>query len=61
MFAYPVDIDEESFLNLVNHWMDMEEDYGGLDDKYNYWILGEGAQREQDRWSVVKDVLHWVN
>jgi Na+/H+-dicarboxylate symporter/ABC-type amino acid transport substrate-binding protein len=61
MLAYPVDIDEESFLNIVNHWIDMEEEYGGLDEKYNYWILGEGAQREQDRWSVVKDVLHWVN
>lgn len=61
LLAYSVAKDQESFLNLINYWIKMEEEYGGLSDKYNYWILGEGAHEKQSRWSVIKDVLQLVN
>ena len=61
LLAYPVAKGEDDFLNLINYWMKMEEEYGELDDKYKYWILGEGAHQKESRWSVVKDVLHLVN
>jgi Na+/H+-dicarboxylate symporter/ABC-type amino acid transport substrate-binding protein len=61
LLAYSVAKDEDSLLNLINYWIKMEEEYGGLNDKYNYWILGEGAHQKQSRWSVVKDVLHWID
>jgi hypothetical protein len=27
---------------------------------YDYWILGRGAVKKAPRWSVMRDVLHWV-
>ena len=31
-----------------------------IDALYNHWILGKTATRRQPRWSVVRNILHWV-
>jgi hypothetical protein len=28
---------------------------------YEYWILGRGAESRGPRWSVIRDVLGWVD
>ena len=28
---------------------------------YDYWILGIGAEPVQPRWSVIRNVLHWID
>ncbi len=62
MYAYPVAKNSsDTFLMLLNYWLKMEEDYGKLDKKYDYWILGKDAGEAEPRWSVVRNVLHWVN
>jgi len=33
---------------------------GTIDRLYDHWILGEGAQSTESRWSVIRDVLHRV-
>jgi hypothetical protein len=27
---------------------------------YDYWILGKNAVPKPPRWSVIRNVLHWV-
>jgi hypothetical protein len=27
---------------------------------YDYWILGKGVERAGPRWSVIRDVLGWI-
>jgi ABC-type amino acid transport substrate-binding protein len=62
LYAYPVAKDSsDTFLMLLNYWIQMEKDYGKLDKKYDYWILGKDAGEAEPRWSVVRNVLHWVN
>ena len=63
LYAYPVAKNSnENFLLLLNYWIKMERDYGELDRKYDYWILGKNQkENESRRWSVVRNVLHWVN
>jgi Na+/H+-dicarboxylate symporter len=62
LYAYPVAKNSsESFLLLLNYWIKMERDYGELDSKYSYWILGKNQIENEPRWSVVRNVLHWVN
>ena len=63
LYAYPVAKNSsETFLLLLNYWIKMERDYGELDSKYNYWILGKNSkENESRRWSVVRNVLHRVN
>ena len=28
---------------------------------YDYWILGKNVRQQEHRWSVIRDVLHWVD
>jgi Na+/H+-dicarboxylate symporter/ABC-type amino acid transport substrate-binding protein len=60
-YAYPVAKNStDTFLMLLNYWLKMEKDYGGLDEKYNYWILGSSAGESEPRWSVMRNVLNWT-
>jgi Na+/H+-dicarboxylate symporters len=61
MYAYPVAKDSsDSYLLALNYWIRMEKDYGMLDAKYSYWVLGEVPGATEPRWSIIKDELHWV-
>ena len=28
---------------------------------YDRWILGKDAEQKEPRWSVIRNVLHWVD
>jgi len=61
MYGYPVAKNSsESYLLALNYWIRMEQDYGMLDKKYDYWVLGRIPGTVEPRWSVVRNVLHWV-
>ena len=61
MYAYAVPKDSsDSYLLALNYWIRMERDYGMLQKKYDYWVLGKIPQASPPRWSVVRDVLGWV-
>lgn len=51
---------DEPFREYVNNWLTLEESIGVIDRTYRYWILGQDIVHKQPRWSVVRDVLHWV-
>lgn len=42
-------------------WIRLKQHDGTLKDLYRYWILGLGANNNQPRWSVIRNVLHWVD
>ncbi len=61
MCAYVVSKNcDDAFLMFLNYWLQMEEAYGSLDKKYQYWVLGENTENKPPRWSIIKDVLHWI-
>jgi proton glutamate symport protein len=61
MYGYPVARNSsESYLLALNYWIRMEKDYGMLQKKYDYWVLGKIPEMTEPRWSVVRNVLHWV-
>ena len=41
-------------------WIRLKQHDGTLEKLYNYWILGRGTERTGARWSVVRNVLNWV-
>ncbi|MEH6454096.1 MAG: hypothetical protein V7782_13770, partial [Psychromonas sp.] len=49
-----------SLQTFLNSWLEVQKSSGYIDKLYNYWILGENAKPQKARWSVIKDVLHWV-
>ncbi|HVP97601.1 cation:dicarboxylate symporter family transporter [Methanoregula sp.] len=61
MYAYPVAKESsDSYLLALDYWLRTEKDYGMLDAKYNYWVLGEIPSVTEPRWSVIRNELHWV-
>lgn len=51
---------DDASLRFLDYWLKMEKEYGSLDRKYKYWVLGENPENRPQRWSLIRDVLHWV-
>jgi ABC-type amino acid transport substrate-binding protein len=58
--AYAMPSGETELADYVNAWIEMTKRDGTIDRLFAHWILGEGAQSTAPRWSVIRDVLHWV-
>jgi ABC-type amino acid transport substrate-binding protein len=59
--AYPIGKWDEPFASFINTWIALKRKDGTLDAVYKHWILGQDATPRQPRWSIVRDVLHWVD
>ena len=51
---------DQGFAAFVNTWIDLKRKDGTIDALYRYWILGQEAGARRPRWSVIRNVLHWV-
>ena len=55
MCAYAVSKNcDDASLMALDYWLELEDKYGSLDKKYNYWVLGENAENNPPRWSIIK-------
>jgi ABC-type amino acid transport substrate-binding protein len=57
----PVARHDQAWGTFVNAWIEMKRRDGTLDTLYHHWILGEAATSTTPRWSVIRNVLHWVD
>jgi hypothetical protein len=45
----------------LDAWITEEKAKGTMDALYRYWMLGDAAKSAKPpRWSVIRNVLHWV-
>jgi ABC-type amino acid transport substrate-binding protein len=58
--AYPMSRHDERWQVFVNTWIELKRRDGTIDRLYRHWILGQGAVKTAPRWSIVRNVLHWV-
>ena len=58
--AYPIGKRDQALAAFVNTWIALKRKDGTLDAAYKHWILGQDATPRQPRWSIVRNVLHWV-
>ena len=47
-------------LEFLNHWIDLKKKGGTMQEIYDHWILGRTAEQKGPRWSIIRDVFHWV-
>ena len=59
--AIPITGGDQELLNYINSWIDIVITSKYLDELYNHWILGKGAEKKVPRWSVIRNVLKWVD
>jgi Na+/H+-dicarboxylate symporter/ABC-type amino acid transport substrate-binding protein len=58
--AYGLARHDQAWASFVNTWIELKRRDGTLDALYRHWILGADAIPRPPRWSVLRDVLHWV-
>jgi Na+/H+-dicarboxylate symporter len=58
--AYPLSGRDQDWLRFVNTWIELKQRDGTIDALYSHWIMGKQAGKRQARWSIIRDVLHWV-
>jgi ABC-type amino acid transport substrate-binding protein len=59
--AFGLALDAGELTDAVNEWVVFASNEGMIDRAYDYWILGKGAETRRPRWSIVRDVLGWVD
>ena len=59
--GYSIPNGRPRLLRVVNAWLLQAKHSGEIDDLHNYWIQGRTREVEPPRWSIVRNVLHWVD
>jgi ABC-type amino acid transport substrate-binding protein len=59
--AYAMPPDDEPFARFIDTWLELKRREGLIDELYRHWILGQSTQVQRPRWSVIRDLLHWVD
>jgi ABC-type amino acid transport substrate-binding protein len=59
--AYPVARHDLEFARFMSLWIDLKKKDATIQSLYDHWILGQNAQPPKKRWSVIRNVLHWVD
>lgn len=59
--AYPVARRDQDWASFLNTWIELKRRDGTIDALYGHWILGKQAAKREPRWSVIRNVLHWVD
>jgi Na+/H+-dicarboxylate symporter len=52
---------DSDFADFVDDWLELKKTSGFIDTLYDKWILGKSEEQKKPRWSIIRDVLHWVD
>ena len=58
--AYPVAGRDREFADFLSHWITLKKNSLEYSRLYDHWILGLDAEPKHPRWSIVRNVLGWV-
>jgi len=58
--GYPLPKGDKEWSSFISTWVELEKKSGTVDSLFDHWISGGGAQSKEPRWSIIRDVLHWV-
>ena len=60
--GYSVARGNVELLETLKPWLGEQKAHGTVDELYRYWMLGQAAITDKPpRWSVIRDVLGWVD
>ena len=59
--AYALPHDAPKLVTFVNTWLRLKMKDGTMKAIFDHWILGKATERKEPRWSVMRNVLGWVD
>jgi len=51
---------DSDFGDFVDDWLELKKTSGLITTLYDKWILGKSEEQKKPRWSIIRNVLHWV-
>ena len=48
-------------LFYLDTWLLSAKSDGTIDELYRYWMLGEVKNTQPPRWSIIRNVLGWID
>ena len=58
--GYPLPTGDAEWSRFISTWVELEQKNGSVGHLFEHWIRGGGAKDTEPRWSIIRDVLHWV-
>lgn len=59
--AFALPKNQPEWHNFINSWLNYHMKSGLGEQAYKYWILGQVRKKGEHRWSVIQDILGWVD
>jgi len=61
--GYCIRNDSPRFIHYLDQWLELKRSQGFTDRQYELWIKGktEIAAPPEPRWSIIRNVLHWID
>lgn len=59
--GYPLPTGDTEWSRFISTWVELEQKNGSVNLLFEHWIRGGGAKDTEPRWSIVRNVLHWVD
>ena len=59
--AYPLPPNDPAWARYVSQWISLNKKNGTIDALFDHWIAGAGVASGEPRWSIIRNVLHWVD
>lgn len=59
--AYAIRSGSQDWPTFLNNWLVLKEQSGFKEKMTRYWLEGESLQTIPRRWSIIRNVLHWVD
>jgi Na+/H+-dicarboxylate symporter len=58
---YVIGQQDSELRDFLEHWVTLREKDGTAKEYYDHWVLGKTQLAKQPRWSIIRDVLGWVD
>ena len=58
--AYVIAGRDAALTSTVNTWIELKRKDDTVDELFRHWILGQDSVPKRPRWSILRDVLHWL-
>ena len=59
--SYPLPKGDVDWKRFVSQWVEIKQKEGTIPSLFDHWIQGKGAEDTTPRWSVIRNILHWVD
>lgn len=61
--SYAIRNDSPRFIHYLDQWLELKKTQGFTGNQYELWIKGKTdiVAQNEPRWSIIRNVLHWVD